>query len=73
MFTNNFRTFTYSTSKKAEKFLVNINNVSNIVQDGDNNCLIYFTGDRQDCVRVDGTLEDVCMTITGSIPNSLNP
>ena len=73
MFTNSFRVFTYTTSKRTEKVLVNIDNISNIVQDGDSNCLVYFTGDRQDCVRVDGTLEDVCMTITGSIPNSLNP
>ena len=59
------RIFTYTTSKKVEKIIVNIDNVSNIVQDGENNCLIYFTGDRQDCIRVDGTIEDIYFQIVG--------
>lgn len=59
------KVFTYTTSKEVERIIVNINNVSNIVQDGENSCLIYFTGDRQDCVRVDGTIEDIYFQITG--------
>lgn len=59
------RIFTYTTSKKVERIIVNIDNVSNIVQDGENSCLIYFTGDRQDCVRVDGTIEDIYFQIVG--------
>lgn len=61
--------FTYTTSKEAEKILVNTDNISNIIQDGENNCLIYFAGDRQDCVRVDGTIEEVYFKLTGEKHN----
>ena len=61
----NLEVFTYTTSREVEKVLVNTDNISNIIQDRENNCLIYFAGDRQDCVRVDGTIEDVYYKLTG--------
>ena len=61
----NFKIFTYTTSKEVERVIVNVDNISNIVEDGNNTCLIYFTGDRQDCVRVDGTIENTFFKLTG--------
>ena len=68
MLNKNFRTFMY----KNKIVIVNINNISNIEADG-NDTLICFAGDGSDCVRVSQSLEDVCFTITGCVPNSLNP
>ena len=62
---NDLRVFTYTTSRKVEKVIVNIDNISNIVQDGDDNCLIYFAGDKTDCIRVDGNIEDMYFQIVG--------
>ena len=68
MLNKNFRTFQY----KGKLVIVNIDNISSIEEDN-GNTLICFAGDGTDCVRVSESLDDVCFTITGSLPQSLNP
>ena len=46
---------------KGDKFVVNVGTVTNIVPNGDDECLIYFIGN--DKMRVSGTIEEVAQAL----------
>ena len=45
--------------------LVNTQNISCVQQDSKNTSKVFFTGDPNDYIIVEGTLEEVTFTLTG--------
>jgi hypothetical protein len=57
-------TYTYPTSKRVEKVLVNTNSIASI-SENNGYTLINFVGSIDKWVKVDGTIEDVYFKLTG--------
>ena len=45
--------------------LVNAQNISCVQEDSKNTCKVFFVGDPNDYIIVEGTLEEVTFTLTG--------
>ena len=59
--------FTYPSSIKGERILVNAENITYIVPNGKlhdkDKSLIYFNGAEENCIGVYGSVEDIYKTI----------
>ena len=50
---------------RNEPVLINVQNITCVQQEDENECRVYFTGSDDDSMRVLGTLEEVTFSLAG--------